>query len=180
MKKWNLKICPTDLETQYCRISTVFQPHDVLSCIFQVKQIEKEAQELCMVYPDAEKHVNDKVSVLMETLNTVFNKWNTQKQAMEDGQLINELRGDFSEWMGWITTTISAITCNDLTTSYTDGVYQLQKHDAIYRRISDYDSSFQDIWLRLDTALTACPRKSKEISIFISNLKHRHKVSANG
>ena len=177
MKKWNLKICPTDLETQYCRISTVFQPHDVLSCIFQVKQIEKEAQELCMVYPDAEKHVNDKVSVLMETLNTLFNKWNTQKQAMEDGQLINELRGDFSEWMGWITTTISAITCNDLATTYNDGVYLSEKHNAINKRIVAKDPSFQDTMLKLDNALITCPRKSNEVSSFISNLKHRRKVS---
>ena len=133
-----------------------------------------------MVYPNAKTHVNEKVLVLKETLSTVSKRWNLQRQAMEEGQVINELQEDYSELMGWISTMISAITCNDLTTSYTDGVYQLQKHDAIYRRISDYDSSFQDIWLRLDTALTACPRKSKEISIFISNLKHRHKVSANG
>ena len=144
---------------------------------FQVEQIEKEAQELCMVYPDAEKHVNEKVLVLKETLNIVLNKWNIQNQALKDGLLINELRGYFSEWMGWITTTISAITCNDLATTYNDGVYLSEKHNAINKRIVDRDISFQDIIVRLDNALTTCPKKSMEISSFISNLKHRQKVS---
>merc|ERR1712037_860044 len=112
----------------------------------------------------------------MATLDSVVKKWNRQKQAMEDEQLITELRDDFSEWMGWITTTISAITCNDLAKTYNDGVYLTEKHNAINKRIFDRDPSFHGIMSRLNNALITCPIKSKEVSSFISHLKHRKKV----
>ena len=118
-----------------------------------------------------------KVIVLKESLETVSSKYHLHKQAMKERIFINELGEVFREWMGWVTTTISAITCNDLAKTYNDGVYLVEKHNAIHQRIEDRDLSFQDILSRLNHALVTCPKSYDHISSFISNLKHRRTVS---
>ena len=139
----------------------------------QVESVEKEADVLCELFPDAAAHIQSKREYLTESMRNLITLSQEREDKLQQNQQIQRYFDDYRELMAWSSEVIAKITSPDLASDLTGAETLITRHKEIKSEIDARLGLFNKFEESGKTLIKNGHFMSTEILEKISNLNNR-------